>query len=46
MSSIPEAFAQLKSAGRKGLIPFITAGDPNLETTRELILELRAPARQ
>jgi len=30
----------LKRKGRKGFIPFITAGDPDLETTRELIVEL------
>ena len=26
-------FAQLKSAGRKALVPFITAGDPSKEAT-------------
>ena len=30
----------MKRKGRKGFIPFITAGDPDLETTRELIVEL------
>ena len=30
----------MKRRGRKGFIPFITAGDPDLETTRELIVEL------
>ncbi len=40
MSQIEEAFAELKRAGKKGLIPFITAGDPDLETTYELIVEL------
>ena len=29
----------MKREGRKGFIPFITAGDPDLETTRELIVE-------
>ncbi len=33
MSRIPEVFAQLKRDGRKGFIPFIVAGDPDLETT-------------
>ena len=37
---ITEKFAQLKSERRGGFIPFIVAGDPNLETTKELILEL------
>lgn len=40
MSRIAEAFADLKRDGRRGFIPFITAGDPDLETTRELIVEL------
>ncbi len=42
MSRISRAFAQLKSDGRKGFIPFITAGDPDLETTRALLVELSA----
>jgi tryptophan synthase alpha chain len=40
MSLIPEAFANLKRKHRKGFIPFITVGDPDLETTRKLIVEL------
>src|SRR5258708_639995 len=40
MSRIAETFAHLKRDHRRGLIPFITAGDPDLETTRELIVEL------
>src|SRR5882762_9465757 len=40
MSRIAETFALLKRDGRRGFIPFITAGDPDLETTRELIVEL------
>ncbi|HBB89820.1 MAG TPA: tryptophan synthase subunit alpha [Blastocatellia bacterium] len=40
MRRIEKTFAELKQAGRGGLIPFITAGDPNLEVTRELIIEL------
>src|ERR1700682_1205046 len=40
MSRIAETFAALKRDHRRGLIPFITAGDPDLETTKELILEL------
>ena len=30
----------MRSQNRKGFIPFITAGDPDLETTRQLIVEL------
>src|SRR3989442_10001592 len=40
VSQITRAFDALKREGRKGFIPFITAGDPDLETTRELIVEL------
>lgn len=40
MSRIAETFAKLKRENRKGFIPFITAGDPDLKTTRDLILEL------
>lgn len=40
MSHIAERFAQCKREGKKGFIPFITAGDPDLETTRALIVEL------
>ena len=40
MSRIARGFARLKQEGLRGLIPFITAGDPSLETTYELIVEL------
>ena len=40
MSRIAETFALLKRENRRGFIPFITAGDPDLETTRDLIVEL------
>lgn len=40
MSRITAKFDQLRTAGRKGFIPYITAGDPDLETTTALILEL------
>ncbi|MCX7557072.1 tryptophan synthase subunit alpha [Xanthomonadaceae bacterium JHOS43] len=33
MNRIDRRFSQLKSAGRTGLIPFITAGDPSIEAT-------------
>jgi len=39
---IDEKFSQLKLDKRGGFIPFIVAGDPNLETTKELILLLAA----
>lgn len=40
MGRIEEAFNQLNREGKKGFIPFITAGDPDLDTTAELLLEL------
>src|ERR1700694_5434264 len=40
MSRIAETFGVLKRDNRRGFIPFITAGDPDLETTRNLIVEL------
>jgi tryptophan synthase alpha chain len=40
VSRIEAAFARLKREGRHGLIPFITAGDPDLETTGKLLVEL------
>jgi tryptophan synthase alpha chain len=40
LGRIEDAFNQLNREGKKGFIPFITAGDPNLETTAELLIEL------
>jgi tryptophan synthase alpha chain len=40
MSRIESVFARLRREGRGGLIPFITAGDPDLETTGQLLVEL------
>jgi tryptophan synthase alpha chain len=40
MSRITEAFNKLKIENKNGFIPFITAGDPDLSTTRALIVEL------
>jgi tryptophan synthase alpha chain len=37
---IEHAFAELKREGKKGFIPFITAGDPDLDATEELLVEL------
>jgi len=38
MNRIAERFARLQQAGRKGLIVYIGAGDPDLEATRQLAL--------
>ncbi len=40
VSRIAETFAGLRRQGKRALIPFITAGDPDLKTTRELLVEL------
>jgi tryptophan synthase alpha chain len=40
MSRIKTKSADLKQKGRKGFIPYITAGDPSLEATEQIILEL------
>ena len=37
---ISKRFAALKDKGRGGLITFLTAGDPNLETSREILMGL------
>lgn len=40
MSRLSESFERLRREGGRGLVPFVTAGDPDLETTRALIVEL------
>src|SRR5256885_3287161 len=40
MSLIRQTFVELKRSGRRGFIPFITAGDPDLITTELLLIEL------
>src|SRR5437016_12307630 len=40
MSRIGETFVEIKTAGRKGFIPFVTAGDPDLEISLAIILKL------
>ncbi len=37
MGRIEDTFARLERAGEKGLIPFITAGDPSLEVSEQLV---------
>jgi tryptophan synthase alpha chain len=37
MTRIEKKFAQLRSEGLKGFIPYVTAGDPSLDVTLELI---------
>ena len=40
MGRISDAFQRLDLEGSKGFIPFVTAGDPDLGTTLELIFQL------
>ncbi len=40
MGRIAQAFNRLDQDGKKGFVPFLTAGDPDLSTTLELIIEL------
>jgi tryptophan synthase alpha chain len=40
MSRIESKFKELKALNKKALITFITAGDPNLNTTKKLIIEM------
>lgn len=41
-SRIKRKFRELRARGEAALIPFIVAGDPDLETTARLVLELEA----
>ncbi|MBU5638653.1 tryptophan synthase subunit alpha [Geomonas sp. Red69] len=40
MSRIADRFAALKARGEKGLVTFVTAGDPDLAGTEQVVLEL------
>ncbi len=42
MSAIDELFQQLKTEGKKAFMPFVTAGDPNLEFTADVLKRLDA----
>ena len=37
---LQRAFARLRAEGRKGVVPYLTAGDPDLGTTYELLLAM------
>ena len=41
MHAIHQRFEQLKREGRMALMPFLMAGDPDLDTTREVLLALQ-----
>ncbi|MEM1213068.1 MAG: tryptophan synthase subunit alpha [Planctomycetota bacterium] len=40
MSRIDAIFERLRGGGNKGLMPFVTAGDPSLEATAEVLLAM------
>jgi tryptophan synthase alpha chain len=40
MGRIGDRFAQLRSRGERALVPFVTAGDPDLATTEAIVLAL------
>jgi tryptophan synthase alpha chain len=42
MSAIDELFQQLKTDGKKAFMPFVTAGDPTLEFTADVLKRLDA----
>lgn len=42
MSSIDRLFADLRKTGRKAFMPFVTAGDPDLEFTADVVRRLAA----
>jgi tryptophan synthase alpha chain len=42
MSAIDQQFDRLRAAGKKALIPFVTAGDPDLAFTASVLSELAA----
>ena len=39
MSRLDAAFARLRSAGERALLPYFVAGDPSLDVTRRLVIE-------
>ncbi len=40
MGRIGETFARLRAARERALVPFVTGGDPDLDTTEELVLAM------
>jgi len=40
MSRIQDKFIELKEKNRKALITFVTAGDPDLDATKEIVIEM------
>ena len=42
MSAVDDLFRRLRAEGRKAFMPFVTAGDPDLEFTAAVLKELVA----
>jgi len=42
VSRIDQKFETLRSEGRKAFIPYLTAGDPDLDATLEIVVEMEA----
>ena len=42
MNPVDAMFARLRAAGRKAFLPFLTAGDPDIDTTASLIPQVAA----
>ena len=42
MTRIDDTFARLKADGKKAFVAYVMAGDPDLETSREIVLGLPA----
>lgn len=40
MSKVDQLFSKLRNSGKKAFIPFVTAGDPDLETTIKIVSAL------
>lgn len=40
MSRIDDCFTRLRASGEGALVCFVTAGDPNIDTTEDIVLEL------
>lgn len=40
MSNIASTFASLRQSGNKAFIPFVSAGDPDIETSKRIVLAL------
>ncbi len=45
MSRIDDLFTRLRSENKKALMPFVTAGDPDLEFTAAVLAELAKRGR-